>query len=279
MRIVARDGTTVRIVSYPYDVDMGSIYKSDDGYTPTGFSATSSLSPSVIDLEGILSIDGISLNALNAGNWDGAKSYLFATTFGNPIEDEEPLGKFIFGKVQINDDRYVCELMHLIDALNQQTGRTVGPLCIYTLFDETLDGDVIPANRSRCTGPRAAPDGPSLASYKVTGTVTSVTSRSVWRDSTRAEAADYFGVGAIRWTSGLNIGLKSQEIKDHAANGTITQFLPWPYDIQIGDAYEMIPGCRKRRTEDCVAKYGDGINHGGFNDLIVPSDYQEIGNG
>lgn len=279
VRIVAVDGAAVRFAAYPHDIAMsnGEVYQTDSGYEFTGFDATNNLAPSVLDLEGILALAGIDRVDLMAGKWDNARAYAFATSWANPVEDEEPISKFLLGRVGLKDDRYVCELMHLIDALNQQVGRTTGPLCDWTLFDETLDGETKPYQRSRCIGPRGNPDGPRLADFRVTGTVTGVTSRSVWRDSGRAEAADYFGAGSMRFTSGANTGVRSQEIKAHAADGTITMFLAFPYDIEVGDSYEMIPGCRKRPEEDCRVKYGNRINFGGFSELPASTQYGKYG--
>lgn len=280
VRMVAHDDTTVRFAAYPYDLTMsnGTVYKSDSGYDPSSFQSTTTMAASVFDLEGAFNAAGLDRASIDAGNWDNAKAYLFATSWAAPVEDEEPMAKFIFGRPQLLDNRYVVEFTQLIDAVNQSVGNTVGPLCPYTLFDETLDGDVIPVSFSRCTGPRSSPDGPALDDNKVTGTVTHVTSRSVWRDSSRAEADDYFGVGEAKFTTGNNVGIRSQKIKDYSDDGTVTHYDSWPYDIQVGDQYEMIPGCRKRFTEDCVTKWSNGINNGAYPHVVPPSVVQKIGN-
>lgn len=282
VRIEARGGQVLRFISYPHDLAMsnGNLYRSDLGYEPTAFSVTNGPAPPVLDLSGVFDAFGISRDELISGVWNSAKAYVFATSWANPVEDEEPIGKFVLGKVRIQDERYVVEKMGLIDALNQDEGRTHGPLCPWTLFDETLDGDVLPYHRSRCTGPRSNPDGPLLANYKVTGTVTHVTSNQVWRDENRAEAAGYFNRGSVRWLTGNNAGLRSQEIKAHAADGTITQFLPTYYPVQVGDQYEMIPGCDKRKTGgDCVGKFSNAINFGGFEEVPTSSAYYQRGTG
>lgn len=279
VRIEAISGLTLRFIAYPHDLEMsnGEVYQSDSGYEPTALSATASLSPDVIDLQGIFDAAGISRDQLISGVMDNAKAYAFATSWATPVEDEEPIGKFLLGKTRIQDDRYVIEKMHLIDALGESVGRTVGPKCPWTVFDETLDGDVIPYQRSRCTGPRSAQDGPLLADYKVTGTVTHVTSQKVWRDSSRAEAAGYFDYGSVLWTGGDNAGLRSQEIKSHAADGTITQFMATYYPVQVGDTYELSPGCDGIRSGDCKTKFNNTVNYGGFADIITSTAYNKHG--
>jgi hypothetical protein len=291
VRIESVSGEIARFVEYPHDLPMTTEedpvdYNSGSGYEFTNLSATSDSAPSVIDFRGILvnAVGYLDRDEVASRVWDGAKAYLFATTWSDPIEDEEPLGKFLLGKAQVQDDRYIFEMMSLIDAANQYSGRSIGPLCTSTLFDETLDGVVIPWTRSRCTGPRANPDGPSLAANIVTGTITHVTSRTIFRDSGRFEQADWFGTGAIRFTTGGNAGLSSEEIKRHihtgiGDNGTIEVYQAWPRPVEVGDEYEMIPGCRTRRVEDCYGKWGNVINHQGFDRVPVSSVYQSIGTG
>jgi hypothetical protein len=282
VRIEAVDGSVARFVQYPHELVIdGETYLSQAGYEFTGMSVTSSASPPVVDFKGFLSdtVGHLSRDEVASRVWDNARAYVFATSWAAPVEDEEPLGQFILGKSRVQDDQFTFELMGLIDVVTQKTGAEFGPLCRWTLFDETLDGETIPWVRSRCTGPRAAPDGPALADFKVTGTVTSVTDRLTFRDSARAEAVDYFGAGSIRFTGGANAGLLSEEIKSYAADGTVTLYLPFYYSVQVGDAYEMIPGCRKRRTEDCITKYSNAVNHGGFDQVPTNRTYTTFGTG
>jgi uncharacterized phage protein (TIGR02218 family) len=268
LRIESTNGVdVVRFVSYPHDLVMGGeTYQSDLGYELTDYSATSSASPAVLDLQGILDAAGVDRASIVSGTWDNAKVKVFATDWANPVEDEEPIALFLFGKTSLRDDRYVIECMQLIDAINQSVGRTHGPLCPWTLFDENIDGTEF--SESKC--------GLDIDDYIETGTLTAVTSNLVFRDSSRGEAADYFAVGAIRFTTGNNAGLKSQEIKSYAADGTITLFQPFPSAVQVGDQYEIVPGCRKR-LEDCRDKFSNVLNFGGFPNMITQSQYQQIG--
>lgn len=282
VRIEAVDGSVARFVQYPHDLEIGgNTYRAQSGYEFTGMSSTSSTAPTVIDMRGLLSetVGYLSRDEVVSRAWDNAKAYLFATSWAAPVEDDEPLGKFFLGKANLKDEKFTFELMGLIDVANQKTGFTYGPLCRWTLFDKTLDGDSIPWERSRCTGPRSAPDGPDFDALKVTGTITHATSRTVFRDSARAEAADWFGAGAIRFTTGANAGLLSEEIKSYAANGTIEIYQALHYAPQVGDQYEMIPGCRGRREEDCIGKFDNAVNFGGFDRVPTSRTYTTYGTG
>ncbi|PCI54168.1 MAG: hypothetical protein COB36_10780 [Alphaproteobacteria bacterium] len=278
-RIVAVTGEEFHFAWYPHNVKMsnGQFYLSDPFFQPTDLASTSDLSPSVFDSQGFFDAAGITRDQLLSGLLDNSKGYYFKSSWTNPIEDEEPLKKTILGAGQIDDEVYTLEHMNLKDAMSQTVGSTVVSKCTWTLFDETLDGDIIATDRSRCTGPRAATDGPLLADYEVTGTVTHVTSNGVWRDSGRSEAEGYFNFGSVKWLTGLNAGLRSTEIKSSLADGTITTHLAAYYTVQVGDTYKASPGCDHLRDGDCFTKFNNNINCNHMADVITKSEYTKHG--
>ena len=279
VRIVAEDGTTVRVASYVHDLVMsnGTVYQVDSGYEGTDVAnGTAPAQAGIFDLEGILSAAGLTLDSLTSKKFDNARVYYFVTSWANPVEDEEPQMLAFLGKAHILDDRYRIEMMSIADALNQSVGRNCSPTCPNVFCDETLDGDVIPYERSRCSGPRAAPDGPVLADHKVTGTLTSATSNKVFTDSSRAEAAGYFDYGYFKVTSGPNAGLPSIPIKKHTAGGNFELYFPAHYALNGDEDYEMVPGCDGTK-EMCRDKWGNVINFQGFADMAPPEAYNEFG--
>lgn len=261
LRIVTAGGLVLRITDHPRDLRMGNgeLYVSDAGYQFTGSQGTTTMSPGVMDLEGVLALGGVERDLVASGVFDGARLYCFATSWRTPIEDEEAVGAAILGRTHLIDDRYKVEMMALVDALNQSVGDTYTAACPKTLGGQEFAGCKV-----------------DLAPLTVSGTITHVTSGSVVRDATRAEAADWFAMGTIRWTTGPNTGLRPQDIKRHEADGTVETYEPAYYSVTVGDEYEMIPGCRKR-LEDCRDKFGNIINFGGFSFVPVSSQYQAIG--
>lgn len=260
LRIVPLWGPTVYLTDHVRDLVIGAnTYKTDSGYQFTGLAAESNMSPGVMDLTGVAGLAGIDYDTLASGVFDNARVYGFATTWRTPIVDEEPLGLAFLGKTTLKDDRYTAEMMMSVDALNQSTGKTYTPSC-----------------QKKFGGQEFAGCKKSLGPLTVTGTITSVTSTSVFRDSTRAEAADYFGEGTIAFTSGANAGLKPMEVKTHAADGTLTLHAPCHYPVVIGDAYSLIPGCRHRPV-DCSTKWSNIVNFGGFSYVPTQSTHSKVG--
>jgi uncharacterized phage protein (TIGR02218 family) len=258
LRIEALGGLEVRLTAHPRDLTVAGspavTYLTASGYQFTGYSAASTSSPAMVDLEGIAGVAGIDRDTVASGVFDGARAYLFATTWHTPIEDEEPITSSIMGKTTLSDERYRIEEMALIDALNQNVGLTYSPTCWKTLG--------------------TPPCGVDLGPLTVTGTLTHV---GPVRDSTRGEVADWFAYGTIALTSGLNVGLPPLEIKSYAADGSIVTFQPFHYAAQVGDTYTMIPGCRKRLI-DCRDKYNNVPRFGGFTFVPIGSKYSQVGN-
>ncbi|MBV2206664.1 MAG: phage BR0599 family protein [Pseudomonas sp.] len=261
LRIVCGNGTAIRVTRYPKDLTMsnGQVYITGSGFDFTGYESTASLSPSAIDLEGILGFAGVTREAVASGVFDGARAYLFACDYLNPVEDHEPIVASFLGKATLTDSGYTFEEMALIDALNQSVGRTYMAQCPKTFGGQEYAGCKI-----------------ALGPLTVSGTLTAVTSGTQFADNTRPEAADYFSLGTVQFTSGANAGLKPLEIKSFSAGGGIVTFEPFYYPPAIGDAYVMTPGCRKR-LEDCRDKWNNVVNFGGFPSMPTSSIYTQRG--
>lgn len=268
IRIVPLWGSPVYITDHVRDLVIGAnTYKTDTGYQFSGTASEDNMSPGVLDLSGVASAAGIDIDQIVSGVFDGARCYAFATTWNNPIADEEEIGVAILGKTKLEDDRYTIEMMMLGDALNQTVGKNYTANCQKPFGGQEYAGCKI-----------------ALGPITVTGTLTAVTSNSVFRDSTRAEVDDYFGEGKISFTSGSNAGLNPIKIKSHAADGTITTHEAFHYPVQVGDAYTLTPGCR-HRLEDCRDKWepilltgkGNVDNFDGFSFVATTSAYTQIG--
>lgn len=260
LRIEPIAGSPIYLTRHVRDLAMGGhTYLSGSGYDFTGYSASANLSPAMVDVEGIAGVAGIGFDEITSGIFDNARAYLFATTWNNPVEDEEPIVASILGKTTLMDQRYKIEEMALIDALNQSSGKTYTAACSKAFGGQEYAGCKV-----------------ALGPLTVTGTLSAVTDRSIMRDSTRAEAADYFAYGTLQFTSGANAGLKPIEVKRHEADGTIEVFEPFYYLPVAGDTYTLIPGCRKR-LEDCRDKWGNVINFGGFSNVPTSSQYAQVG--
>lgn len=136
------------------------------------------------------------------------------------------------------------------DVLQQQMPRDVyQPRCLAQIFDP------------RC--------GKREADYLVTSAVSAVspsTARSQFT-SPLAQAAGYFNLGVVRFTTGANSGL--QRTVRSFAGGVFTFSLPLPHPVAVGDAFNASPGC-DGTTTTCQVRYANLLRFRGQPHIPAP---------
>ena len=217
------------------------IYESAPGLSVASFASSAGLAVDNSELT-VLADDTIITRAdILAGRWNNAAYLLFKYDWTDVSAGEEVISAGFLGELHPRSGAYVAELRALQQYLQQPVGAASTKTCRARLGDAMCMVD--------------------LGGWTETGTITGVTSKQVFTDSSRAEADDYFGEGILTWTAGLNTGL-SQKVKTYASD-TFTLSLPMIFDVQIGDTYSVIAGCRKRLDEDCAAKFSNELNFQG----------------
>lgn len=257
VRIECVGGLVIRLTTYPFNLTMSNatVYETDSGYEQTAYSGNVSMAPGAIDITGIVGAGGVTRDQIASGIMDDARVFIFKTSYLSPVEDYEPVVAGFFGKTTIEDDRYTVEGMSLLDALNQNVGKVYTPTCSRTFGD------------TGC--------GKSLAALTFTGAVVDQIGTTSFRDTSRTEAADYFGAGKIKFTSGANSGLPALDIKDFAAGGLITIYDRFYSPLVAGDTYQITAGCR-RRLADCRDKWSNVVNFFGFPNMPTTSVYSQV---
>lgn len=217
------------------------IYESAPGLSVASFASSAGLAVDNSELT-VLADDTIITRAdILAGRWNNAAYLLFKYDWTDVSAGEEVISAGFLGELHPRSGAYVAELRALQQYLQQPVGAASTKTCRARLGDAMCMVD--------------------LGGWTETGTITGVTSKQVFTDSSRTEADDYFGEGILTWTAGLNTGL-SQKVKTYASD-TFTLSLPMIFDVQIGDTYSVIAGCRKRLDEDCATKFSNELNFQG----------------
>jgi len=268
LRIVARSPglwSTITLTHFPCDLTMsnGAVYLSGTGQEFTGYVAASSLAPAMIDLSGLCTDrfnPGIHADELARGHFDGARCYLFATSWQNPVEDEEPIVASMLGKTTLSDGRYQIEEMALVDALNQTVGKTYIAACQKKFGGQEYAGCMI-----------------DLAQLAVSGTITEVFSATEFAANINPGPSDYLTGGTVRFW-GANYYEYPIEISRDAGFGHFYVFEPPPFPVVVGDDVDIVPGCRKRLS-DCRDKWNNVVNFGGFPNVPTANQYLKIGSG
>jgi uncharacterized phage protein (TIGR02218 family) len=253
-------GDAVQIMGTEHDRDividtgiLSGAYFAASGITGSSVRSSSDMSADNMEVSGALaateelSITDLSSLEIEAGLFDDAEVVLFTVNWAAPNEGQRVIRTGNLGEIiRTSEGKYRTELRGLGQRLTQKMGRTYSSGCDAELGD------------SRCTV--------DLGPYTVTGTVTAVTSNrrfAVGYDTSAQENGFYIG-GVLTWTSGDNDTF-GMEIKLDAAGGVageIQLYLPMPRDIQVGDTFQMTPGCDKTPAM-CKARFDNLLNFRG----------------
>ena len=173
---------------------------------------------------------------------ENATIRVFLVNFKDPTEYYEDF-KGLISRVKPKDFTFDIEGEGLSCLLLQNVMKTYEHSCIWTF------------GSSQC--------GFALSGVTVTGSVTGVTNRSVFEDTSRSEADNHFQFGILTWTSGLNSGI-SREVKSYdGINTEFTLYEPMPYEIQGGDGYSVYQGCDKL-VDTCKDDFDNFENFAGY---------------
>jgi len=206
-----------------------------------------------VEMSGIISDAGITEEDLSTGKFDGATVEVTLVPWDPAVDTgiARRITKGIVARLEHSPTQYKATVLTSGSKLIQSPMLTTyTPACRWNL-GSTECGVVLDSSDTSIG---------SVTEVYGRNAVNQVTFRK-FQDSTRAEAAGYFQFGSLTWTSGLNNGL-SAEVK-YFDSGVFELWDVMPYEIAIGDDYEVTPGCGKTTT-DCTSKFNNLINFGGF---------------
>lgn len=240
-KITRRDSAVFCFTDHDTDVVVeGLTYAAKDGITPTAVSSQAGLSVDNLELDGIVSADGILEDDILSGRFDHAAVSIFMVNYQSPADGKLILKTGWLGEVTLKGGMFIAEVRGLSASLQQNIGEVYSKTCRAKL------GDV------RCTV--------NLVPFTFSGTVTSVSTAYSFGDTSRMQPANYFSFGLLNFTSGANAGL-SMEVREYTV-GQFILFLPMPYAIAVGDHYSVIAGCDKA-FDTCVTRFNNALNFRG----------------
>ncbi len=249
-RIKRRDGVEFRYTSLDRDVRYGGqVYKSCGSLNPSASEDASTLGTvSNIELEGIISDDGITEADLYGGLFDDAYVTVDLVAWGALPESPRRLASGWTGELSQGDTGFKMEVLGAGSRLDQQAlVQMVTPGCRWVFGD------------ARC--------GIDLEGLKIAGTVTGSVSRSVFGAALAGDGAGrQWENGSVRFTSGPNEGQRLEVRSVDFGDGVINLWPSAAFRADPGDTFDLYPGCDKARDGGC-SLYANVINHGGFPDV------------
>lgn len=239
-------GTAFGFTNHDQDLTFGSVtYASNSGLTDTNISQNSTLSVTNLNFEAFLGTSNTALADLNAGKWDAAAIEAFLVDYTDPTGGSLNILNGTVGELRLSRDIVSFEYRGFEQHLDQNV------IEVYTPSDKATLGD--------------ARNGLNEATYTQSSVaVTGVTSNKVFTASSLGQADDFFNQGKLLFVTGDNAGLE-MEVQDFGS-GQITLFLAMPYDVQIGDTFDIVQGYDGSLSQ-AKDTFNNVINFRGFPNL------------
>ena len=262
-KVTLKNGTVYGFTDHDKSITYdGVTYAANVGFTASAIDTSSGLSTSNLEVVGFLDSSRLSLNRINAGDWDRAYFELFIVNYNNLSMGKMTLLCGYVGNITVEGPmKYTLELRGISSKLDVDIVEKCSPYCRYTLGD----------SRCKATGLSAIPKT-QICQVKY------VSSRLIfYYDTDYGQANGYYTYGKVTWLSGLNKGAVmevSHDWLDASGHYWIRLFEEMGRDITVGDSFQLFVGCDKL-FNTCKDKFGNHINFGG--EPAVPGPDRSFG--
>ncbi|MEM7616754.1 MAG: DUF2163 domain-containing protein [Pseudomonadota bacterium] len=241
-KLTRLDNVIQAFTSHDQDIIFeGVTYQANSGFTPSDISNNYDIEADNLQIEGVIDSVNITEQDINNGVYDFAAIEIFAVNYADLTQGRVLLKTGKISDIEMRDGNFSAEIRGLSDRLSQNIGQIYSPLCRANLGDNKCQVNL-------------------ASNYSFSDVVSNITSKSVFYETNLNQNNSYFNFGKVTFTSGLNNGL-AMEVKSYQ-DGKIELFLPMPYDINIGDSFDIITGCDKKITT-CAQKFNNAINFRG----------------
>lgn len=248
-QLTRRDGIVFRFTDHDQDiVYLGNTYEAAFGYNRSAVQTSHDFSVDNLVMTGFYDGSRVTVEDLRAGLFDFADVRIFMLNWADLTMGDIKIKRGYLGDVTSTPSG-IFETQ--LNGLNQILTNNVGDL-----FTPTCRVDLGSSGFRKCNK--------NLTDMTVTGAVSSLYNTrqffSTINGGVPAFAVDnWYTLGVLTWTSGLNIG-RNIEIKGWSqANAGILLYLPMQEPVQVGDTFSMYPGCNKH-VAHCRDKFNNIVN-------------------
>lgn len=261
-KITRADGVKLCFTSHDRDMTFkGDVYHTCGSLTASALQISAGMGDTDnVDLTGLVTSNYISATDLWAGVYADAEVEIWRVAWdGSGFARQVTAGRV--GDLEMGDTTFKFEIVTASERLSQQAVLDiVTPACRYKLGD------------GRC--------GVNLTGFTSTGSVTdeslpnlrTMAQHRIFRDAFKVQAAEYWQLGKLTWTSGDNAG-KTYDVRNFGSGQFVLEY-PTQFPIKTGDAYTVVRGCAKDLTT-CDTVFSNAINFGGFPFVRGTDDLQE----
>lgn len=242
-------GLTTLDVSLAFE---GVTYSARNGFNSSVIASDTGLSVDNAEAMALLStsVPGITAGMVVAGELDNAQWRMLLVNYKDLSMGAAIMDGGDVGQVELRDGMaYMPELLSYAMRLRQSIGHYDSRTCRAIFGTE-------PNSQTGC--------GVNAEALWENATVTGVgdEKRLVFSSTNLIGHSENLVPGRIRWTSGDNQGVRLYQIEAFGdGTGTLSMFEPLPFDVQLGDEFQVRPDCNKLPSQ-CAA-YGNFINFKG----------------
>ncbi len=225
----------------------GVTFEAASGFTASAIESGLGLQVDNLEVEGALSSGRLDEAAITKGLYDDAEVEIYRVNWRDTAQ-RVLLRKGSLGEIRRTSWGFTAELRGLAHKLSQPSGRLYQNLCDADLGDQ------------RC--------GVRLSDYRRSAHVFALEQQGhvlILRDELTDLESGWFAGGKLTFTSGKNQG-QNFDLRTHFKLGRKVEIELWqaaPQDVQVGDQFDMLPGCNKT-FPICRRKFGNQINFQGF---------------
>lgn len=233
----------------------GVVYEPSSGMSPSAIDSRLDMSVANMEVAGFLDSASITEADVLGGLWDDAEVEVFEVNYTNTDQGRLIVSYGRIGNISTTEAGFNTEIRGLAQFAQQPVGGYYTNNCTANLGDARCKVDV--------------------ESMRVSGAVVTVATRAAFTTDLVA-MDDLYGAGLLAWVTGANAGA-IVEVFDQDAAGNVDLAFAMPANVAAGDTFTIVPGCRKRRSEDCRIKFMNLNNFRGFPD--VPLNDRILGRG
>jgi uncharacterized phage protein (TIGR02218 family) len=282
-RLTRQDGTPFHFTTHDHEIVFDSASADPFGvpdlqtYTPVaGVEASAKrrelgLKESNLDVRGIISSSAITSEDLRAGKYRNAKIDEFMVDHKYPFAGAIIHNVYHVEDVTDDGNMWTATVAGTASRLKQKTGELYSRDCPFTVF---ASGGARNCRKDRAGyfRTKVVVDTIIKPRLEFTAVVSSLSEASGVAGVPDA-SDDFFTLGKVLWDSGANGDASIvSEVRGYVhATREIKLRLKTPYDIAVGDGFEIEAGCDKTKAT-CITKFFNLPNFGGFSFLTEPQE-------
>ncbi|WP_338928210.1 DUF2163 domain-containing protein (plasmid) [Roseomonas mucosa] len=242
-RIARRDG--VVLGATPHDRPLildGLLYRPETAFAPSAIETKADMATDSLQLDGILTKDGVNEEDIGAGLYDDARIDIFLADWQHPEYGALHRFRGFVADISCSGGQYSLDARSLSQTLAKSRGRVIITQCDAELGDR------------RC--------GVDVASRTIEATVSATDgAHALQSPALDGQPEGWWAYGLVTWTSGANKGSRS-EVVSSAGDGLVLRRRP-PHPVAPGDTFRAAPGCDKEHAT-CILRWANGKRFRGF---------------